>query len=172
MSDTELSTIRILAKRQVELQSEIDRELDVVKSLQKRLDDICFNQLPDAMDSYGVAEVKTEDGLTVKIEDYFTASASKRNFPAVLEHLERLNSMDIVKHEVIVPMTADESDKIEPLIAQLAELGHEARDKMDINTGTLKAFVKEQLNQNNLGPDDLSTFGVFEQRRAKITEGK
>lgn len=169
MSESELSTIRTLAKRQSELASEIDTKEKVLAELQKRHDDVCFNQLPAAMDGYGVAELTTDDGIKVKIEDYFTASASRRNFPEVIKHLERLNAMDIVKHQVVVPLTADMVKDIPDLLRDIDALGYDAADKQDINTGTLKAFVKEQLAKNELGPDDLATFGVFEQRRAKIT---
>lgn len=164
-----LEQIRDLARAQRDAEEMVEAKVEELKIAERALNEISLGQLPALMDELELVQVTTEDGITVKVEDYFTASASKRNFPAVLEHLERLNAMDIVKHQVVVPMTADMVEKIPGLLNDLQGQGFDAADKQDINTGTLKAFVKEQLAKNQIGPNDLATFGVFEQRRARIT---
>lgn len=164
----DLETIRDLSRQLQALDEAIVTAEDALSDLVAKRREIAENQLPGLMDSLEIEMVTTDDGLVVTVEDYFTASASKRNMPAVLKQLDRLNSLDIVKHEIRVPLTKEMSEKAMELMSDLQSQGYDARNVQDINTSTLKAFVKEQIKKGELSPSDLPTFGVHEVRRAKI----
>ena len=166
MSD--LERIRKLAQEQRNLENDLEAAQRTVDAVSKHLRQISDEELPNAMDTIGVTEVVTEDGLKVTVTDDFTASASKRNFPAVMEHLERLNATGLVKHELVVPFDKDKDAEAKELLDRLTADGFAVKDKQDINTSSLKAFVKEQLQAGTIGPSDLPTFGLFAFRRAKI----
>ena len=168
MSD--LERIRKLAQEQRRREGQVESMQNDLAAMEKNLRQISDEELPNAMDTIGVTEVVTEDGLKVTVADDFTASASKRNFPAVMEHLERLNATGLVKHELVVPFDKDKDVEAAELKALLESEGYAVNDKQDINTSSLKAFVKEQLQAGTIGPSDLPTFGVFTFRRAKIKE--
>ena len=167
MNDT-ISAISALAKRQRELEGDIQMLEESLKETKAMLRDVAEGQIPDLMDSAGVAKITTDDGTVVSVEDVLTASASKRNMPVVLERLGQLNSLDLVQHKITIPLKRGQA-ALQGQVTSYLDL-HEIpyQDIADINTGTLKAFVREKLEEGALGTDDMDDFGVHRVRTTKI----
>jgi hypothetical protein len=67
-----------LAKEMAALQADIDEAKKGIKDKQKRIDDIRFNQLPDAMDEQGIENLRVADVGTVYITSDLNVSLTDK----------------------------------------------------------------------------------------------
>ena len=117
--------------------------------------------IPNAFDSLGIAKLTLDDGRTIEVKDVFTASIAKRKWPFVEKKLAELKSTDIINKDFLVPF----SDSV---LEVLLDNSVSYELKQNINTNTLKAFVKEQMGAGKLNSEDMENFGVFQIRKSII----
>lgn len=161
-----LSTLSRLANEQIQLEKQIAAKEQELKELQKQLDVIADVQIPELMDSVGMKECKTKEGLPVKVVEKVRASITGAKNAMAIQWLEEHGFGNIIKRDITVPFNKDEEERAFKFL-RLAEENHfMAAVANKVHPQTLEAFVREQLAAGTEIP--LDTFGVYTTKRAKI----
>lgn len=157
-------------QQMAELQAKADAE---VKDLEAKLTaaketyrDLSERQVPELMDSIGMAEFKTATGLVIKIDETIRASIPKPKEPLAFRWLRDHDNAAMIKRGISISFGKGEDEKAEKLLTDLLEQGFEPDDKSSVHPSTLAAFVREKLANGVDIP--LELFGVHRQRVAKI----
>lgn len=142
----------------------------VLKKAQDVRNTLVEHTIPEHMaDELGLEEVKTKDGLKVKITKTIRASMGKHKSQA-LAWLEANGHGGLIKRTLSVAFNKDEQDEAARLAQSLREGNYDVAANMKVEAATLSAFVREQLEAGVDVPADV--FGVFEQRKVKVTKPK
>lgn len=132
-SDSELATIASLAEEQVLLEDEITNLNEIINKKVGKFREIAEVKLPEAMRDVGLTSITLESGKTVTLKDNIYASISKARQEEAFKWLRDNGHGSLIKERVV-----NES----------------------VHSGTLKAFVREQLQAGK--PLPLKLFGVHE----------
>jgi hypothetical protein len=166
MSD--LSGLVALAERQLDWEStitDLEAQLKEAKENQRR---IAERDLPDAMEEIGVESFTLKDGRVVTVKlDYHASIPVVRQGEAF--GWLRTNGHDgIIKRNVTVKFGKGEDNEAEELVQVLKDTFPESpfTDKHSVHPQTLKAFVREQMEQGVDIP--IETFGIFVRNVARI----
>jgi uncharacterized protein YicC (UPF0701 family) len=148
-----------------ERKAEIASELAL---LQVGIDQLAKRLIPDLMQAVNLTEIRLTDGRKVCIKPDILANVSKDRMPEVLNWLREHNAQAIAKRKLVVDIN-DMSQEAAASIQRLAEeLGSAGMVEASIHPSTLRAFVKEQIEQET--PDfPRVLFGVYEGSKAVIT---
>lgn len=166
VSEADLSEIGKLAQKQINLEIEIENLENQVKLLKEELQDVSEYKIPEIMIRCGLSEFKTSDNRKVKVDKYYSAKITEENKEAAFQWLSNHGHMDIVKHNITVPLARGESDKSTAVKEALERMGITYSDDQSVHPQTLKAFVKEQVEAGTDLP--LETFKVYIGNRTKI----
>tara|TARA_Y100000310_G_scaffold326631_1_gene391807 strand:+ start:9056 stop:9610 length:555 start_codon:yes stop_codon:yes gene_type:complete len=158
-SDDSISKISNLVKEQVALEDQIASLSEDLKARGAKLRELSEQHIPAAMLEAGVKNFTTDDGLEVDVREKMSASVSKKNKPKVVAWLREHGHGSLVKNLVSATFGRDEDEDAVRALNILTDSGFEARQDVDVNTTTLKAFVKEQLEAGEEIP--LELFGVY-----------
>ena len=140
-----------------------------LKKHQAIRDTLSEQTIPEFMeDDLGLEEVKTRAGLKVKVTKTIRASMGKRKSEA-LAWLESNGHGALIKRTLAVAFNRDEMEGAAELANRLKD-DYDVRTDMKVESATLAAFVREQLESGVDIPSDI--FSVFEQRKVKITSPK
>lgn len=157
--------IHNLLEKKEDLEQKISEQEKLIKKDKELLRELTENLIPDLMNEMGLSEFKTKDGKTVSIEKFYSASISKDRFETASEWLRETNNDGIIKHEILVPV-GRETELLEKVTAILSEAGVGFENKESVHHSTLRAFVKERIENGQPLPLDL--FGVHIGTRVKV----
>lgn len=166
--DNILAQISATALQQKRLEAELARMEEDVQKKKDELRNISERVLPELMDAAGQTEVTTKDGIKVKVEDRFQASIPVARAHEAFAWLKEHGHDSLIKNEFKVEFGRDQ-DKLSEEFKQYLEGEWEEVDfknKKSVHASTLKAFVKEQVEEGVNIPFDL--FGVLRQRFTKL----
>lgn len=131
---------------------------EVLKKRKRDLFQIKQVELPELMNSFGLAEFKTKDGLSVTIEAGL--SVSVKDDQEFFEFLERIGYNALIKDELIIKTTGDKREEVIELLK-----GRDFVEKKSVHPMTLKKFVKDQMSNGAEIPASLT---VHEYKIAKL----
>jgi hypothetical protein len=170
ITDKELSTVSILATRQLNLEKFVaDAELQLAE-LKEELDHVKSELLPDAMAEAGVESFTLANGYTVSIKNAVFASIPEKFKEQAFSWLRAHNAGSIIKNQFTLQFGKGDDDKADKLKQLLESQGLEAEIKQAVHPMTLKAFIKEQLEQGVEFPMDV--FGATVKNFANVKEPK
>lgn len=162
----ELEKIASLASDLLRLESRIEATRETLKKLESMHRRIAEVELPEAMDSAEVSEFKMIDGRKISVNTEYHAGIPKSREQEAYDWL-RLNGFDgIIKRDISVKFGKGEDADAARVLAVLSQAGVEPESKQAIHHSTLKAFVKELVEEGIDVPLDL--FGAYIIRRAKV----
>ena len=153
-SDDEMKSVSELAQKQLDASKRVDDLTEQLKIAKEELRNI--------------QEIKLSDGSNIVVEDFYNAHIAKSRQEEAFEWLESNGFGDIIKHEVGVKFAKDQSLDAKAAFDQLRAMGLSPFSNKGVHPSTLKAFVKEQI-QNGNGDIPVETFGLFIGSRAKIS---
>lgn len=162
-----LETIERLARRQMELEEQLQELTEKQSQIKKELIRVSQVDLPEAMDEVGMAQLRLANGFEVDIHEGVDANISKANAPEAYAWLEEHGFGDIIKREVKANLGRDNQPASEALKEFLQGAGVPFDEKHSVHPQTLKRFAREQLEKGVDIPEDL--FGIYNYRKAKIT---
>ena len=166
-SDEQLSGISALAEEQLRLEERLKEAEALVQDISKELRNISQVKLPEAMQALGLSAFALSDGSSITVKDEVFASIKEKDRPAAHQWLREMGFNDIIKNEVIVSFGRGDDDRASELGSILAANAYDNwKQKEAVHTGTLKAFIKEQLSLGNNIP--LSLFSAFLYQRSII----
>ena len=165
-----LERLRALASNMQDLEAKIGSKTVELAELQGELDRISGHTIPDIMAELAMESFTLEDGYKLEVKNDLKASITAENKPAAHKWLREHNFDGIIKTKVLAEFGRGEMEKAEQALAKLREAGFEASMDEGIHAATLKSFVKERMEAGDAIP--VSTFGVYEFKKTKITAPK
>lgn len=145
----------------------LERELDEKAKL---LVGILTVRLPSLMQSMGLTEFKTTDGLEISVKEEVEAHISKENQTAAHEWLDKNNHGGIIKRDITVSFNKEQNEAAKALLEELSKKFAGVASKQTVHPQTLKSWAKEMLGNGADFPMEL--FGIFRRKVAKIPDLK
>ncbi len=149
--------------RDVERQIE-DTEAHL-KTLKSEKHKLSTENIPGLMDEMGVERLDV-DGMTVERKMIVAASIPVANREQAFSWLRENNLDDIIKNDVTVSFGKGQDNIAGDVVGLLQERGFDPTTKTHVHPSTLKAFVKERVEDGK--PIDLDLFGAFITNAAQI----
>ena len=166
VSDSELSTVSVLANKQLQLAKELEQlELDV-KAKKEELRLTSEQELPDAMAAAGLNEITLSTGEKISVGEFYSAHISKANQEVAYRCLIDNGHEGLIKNEVLDKFNREESEAVDQTVEALKTRGLDPQIKQSVHPSTLKAFVKEQLTTGKDIPSE--PFGIYIGTKATI----
>jgi hypothetical protein len=166
LADDQLSGIAALGKRAKQLEKELDEFELEFKKRKEQYRKMIEESIPEALASLGMKSFKMEDGSSIEVKPFYSASITEARRAEAFEWLRDNGFDDIIKNTVSVRFGRGEDELCARLLNLLGEKGYPADQAEKIEPMTLKAFVREQLERGNEFPTEL--FGVYIGQKATI----
>jgi|TARA_R100000455_G_C6234908_1_gene95452 hypothetical protein len=164
-----LKTIAEMA-RAVEAQSTRVSDLEaLIKEEKKKLLKLTDEDLPALLHEIGMAKFELDDGSKIELKPTYGAHIKADNRDAAFGWLRSNGFDDIIKNTVSCIFGRGEDKKAETFIKVAHDAGVPASQKEEVHPSTLKAFVKERVENGEEFPMDL--FGAYVGQRATIKKG-
>jgi hypothetical protein len=162
----DLDKLGKLAKKAIEIQDRIKKGQQLLKDLGKDHERLVRFDIPELLAEVGLATVKTDQGFTIEVKRMLTASIPATRMEEAVGWLRKNGLDDIVKSQVVLDFGKGEIKTQAKAVTLLRSKGFTPAEKQSIHPQTLKAFVRECLEDGVNIP--METFGVFEFQEAKI----
>ena len=140
---------------------------DELKKANERIKDLAERDIPELMDSLGMAEFRTTAGFKIKVTKTIRASIPEAQKDAAMAWLDDNGHGGLIKRSIVVAFDRGDIEKAKKLQEQLEKKFENVRSDTKVEPSTLRAFIGEQLEKGENIP--LPLFGAWEQRIAKIS---
>ena len=164
-----LQNVVNLARLQLDLAQHIETAEMELGALQDSYKHVSETELPDAMASIEMKELTLQDGSKIKIEPFYGASITKENQVPAFNWLKENGHESLIKHDMVISFGKGQEANAVRAADLLKVQGIEFSDKMSVHAQTLKAFVREQLEDGAPLPMDL--FSVHVGNKTIIKKG-
>jgi len=148
-----------------------------VKSLEQQLKDekkallkLTDEDMPAMLAEIGISSFSLDDGSQVEVKQTYGASILVDNRPKAYEWLRDNGYDDIIKNTVLCQFGRGEDDQASSFAAFAQQQGYVPEQKTEIHPQTLRAFVKERVEEGDAFPMEL--FGAWVGQRAVIKKGR
>lgn len=150
-----------------DLIEELEQQLKAEKKALLKLTD---EDMPSLLAETGISSLRLEDGSELQVKQTYGASILVQNRPQAFEWLRQHGYDDIIKNNIICQFGRGEDDKA-MAFAEIAEAnGYAPEHRTEVHPQTLRAFVKERVENGDEFPMEL--FGAWVGQRAIIKKGK
>jgi len=166
VGNDQLSGISALARRAKQLEREIADQEDALKELKSQFRKVTEEALPEALSELGMTSFRMEDGSSIDIKPFYSASISEARRAEAYQWLRDRGFDDIIKNTVSVRFGRGEDELCSRLLGLLGQQGYPAEQSEKIEPQTLKAWVKERVERGEEFPTEL--FGAFIGKKATI----
>jgi hypothetical protein len=161
----ETKNLSDLVRKLRAVDSDIDKAEQALKGLKKERQKLTTELIPGVMDEMGVDRLDV-DGVTVTRKLIVSASISDEKREQAFGWLRDNGLDDIIKNDVVVSFGRGEDNAAKNAVGILREQGFDPDVKTHIHPMTLKAFVKERVEDGK--PIDLDLFGAYVVNAAEI----
>ena len=170
MDNTGLASVAEIARaarNQEELVSSLEDQLKAAKRELLRLTD---EDLPAMLQELGLSSFTLDDGSKVTVRPTFGAHIKAENRETAFDWLRANGFDDIIKNTVSCSFGRGEDHEAAEFIDYAQKLGYAAEQKTEVHPSTLKAWVKERVQNGETFPMEL--FGAYVGQRANIARSK
>jgi len=143
---------------------------EFLKEKKKDLLKMTDEDLPSVLQEMGVSSFTLDDGSKVEIKPLYAGHISANNKEAAFEWLRNNGHDDIIKNVVSCQFGRGEDNKAEEFYAIASAKGYVAQQKQDVHASTLKAWIRERVENGEEFP--MEVFGAYISQRATIKGGK
>ena len=150
-----------------ELEDEIKADEESLKNKKKEIERISGEVIPTMLSEMGLSSLKLADGSAVDVKPYYSANISIKNREAAYNWLRSNGLGDIIKNEITVSFGRNEDNKAAEYANLAKGQGYQPTQKLKVEPMTLKALVRERIENNLEMPMDI--FNVFVGNRTKLT---
>jgi len=148
---------------QVEMLDGVSRRIEIsennLKDLKKEFERLSGEVIPTMMAEMGLSHLKLMDGSSVDVKPNYSASITIANRDAAFKWLRDNNLGDIIKNEISVSFGRNEDNKAADYATLASERGYQPTQKLKVEPMTLKALVRERIENGKEMPTEL--FNVF-----------
>jgi hypothetical protein len=166
----DLTTVAGMARAIRDKEAEVNELEQKLKNEKRALMKLTDEDLPTMLAEIGLTSMKLDDGSEVSIKPQYGASILVDNRPAAYEWLRENGYDDIIKNTVACTFGRGEDDKASAFKAFAEKEGFFAEQNTGIHHTTLRAFVKERIENGDDFPMEL--FGAYVGQRAIIKRSK
>ena len=150
-----------------DLQTQIEYVEERLKKLKNQSKDLEERIIPEMMQEAGVSLLKLKDGSTVEVKPFYAAKIPESRVDEAFGWLRTKGFEDLIKNTVTASFNRGQDNQVSELIKVCEEHGFNYNKKEKVEPMTLKAFVREQVENGKELPFDL--FGVYIANKTKIT---
>jgi hypothetical protein len=136
-----------------------------LKKLKQEKHRLSMEAIPAFMDEMDVSRLDVGE-VTVSLKPFVSASIPADRKQEAYEWLRDHGLDDIIKNDVVLSFGRGEDDTANKVMLDLENKGFHPESKTHIHAMTLKAFVKERVENGQ--PIDLDLFGAFVAKTADI----
>lgn len=166
VEDDKLGGIAQMARRAKILEKEIE-ELDATISERKAQQRKLLEEvIPEALAEMGMKSFKMDDGSSITIKDFYSASIKEERREEAFLWLRENGYGDIIKNVVSMTFGRGEDELSKGAIAVLTAHGYLPKQEENVHASTLKAWVKERVERGDEFPTE--TFGAYIGKKATI----
>ena len=165
-----LTSVAALARQIRDKEETISRLEETLKEEKKTLLKLTDEEMPAMLAEIGISSFSLDDGSTVEVKQTYGASILVDNRPAAYEWLRDNGYDDIIKNTVLCQFGRREDDRASSFAAFAQQQGYVPEQKTEIHPQTLRAFVKERVEEGDAFPMEL--FGAWVGQRAVIKRSK
>ena len=166
VENTSLSSVAELAKQAIGIENDIEDLEKVLSEKKEALRNLTEERIPDALKEIGMAKFEMTDGSVIEVKPFYSASIPADRRGEAYEWLRAHGFDDIIKNTVSVQFGRGEDDAAGELINVIRKQGLLPDQAEKIESQTLKAWVREMVEQGTEFPTDL--FGAYTGFKAKI----
>jgi len=166
VEDDQISGIAALARRAKSLEKQISDAEDVLKGHKEQYRKLTEETIPEALSELGMTSFRMEDGSSIDIKSFYSASISEARRAEAFQWLRDHGFDDIIKNTVSVRFGRGEDELCNRLLGMLGQQGFPAEQSEKIEPSTLKAWVKERVTRGEQFPMEL--FGAYIGKKASI----
>ena len=153
-----------------ELEDELKADEESLKNKKKEIERISGEVIPTMLSEMGLSSLKLADGSAVDVKPYYTANISIINREAAYGWLRSNGLGDIIKNDITVSFGRNEDNKAAEYANLAKGQGYQPTQKLKVEPMTLKALVRERIENGKEMPTDI--FNVFVGNRTTIKEKK
>ena len=150
-----------------ELEDELKADEESLKNKKKEIERISGEVIPTMLSEMGLSSLKLADGSAVDVKPYYTANISIVNREAAYGWLRSNGLGDIIKNDITVSFGRNEDNKAAEYANLAKGQGYQPTQKLKVEPMTLKALVRERIENGKDMPMDI--FNVFVGNRTKLT---
>jgi hypothetical protein len=161
----ETKNLSDLVRKLRAVDSDIDKAEQALKGFKKERQKLTTELIPGVMDEMGVERLDV-DGVTVTRKLIVSASIPDENREQAFDWLRENGLDDIIKNDVVVSFGRGEDNAAKNAVGILREQGFDPDIKTHIHAMTLKAFIKERVEDGK--PINLDLFGAYVVNAAEI----
>ena len=168
IGDNSLKEMVDLCAEQASLQEEMRQLEEQLKAKAQAVRKLSQEIIPAKMSELGLESLTLKDGSSVKVKQLVQASIPVRYREEAFNWLRDNGHGDLIKNQVSATFGKGEDLSANDFIDKISSLGYEPTQKVWVEPMTLKAFVREQINEGSELPMDK--FGVFVGAETKISK--
>ena len=168
LSDVDVDSTKALSNlvRQLEqCVSEIDEAEMHLKKLKQEKHRLSTEAIPSLMDEMDVSRLDVGD-VTVALKPFVSASIPADRKDEAYQWLRDHGLDDIIKNDVVLSFGRGEDETANTVMLDLEKKGLHPESKTHIHAMTLKAFVRERVENGQA--IDLDLFGAYVAKTADI----
>ena len=166
VEDNTLASVAELAKQAITLENEIEDLEKVIEERKQALRELTEGRIPEALHEMGLSSFKMADGSAIEVKPFYSASIPADRRGEAYEWLRSHGYDDIIKNTVSVQFGRGEDGAAGELLNVIRKQGLLPEQAEKIESQTLKAWVREMVEQGTEFPSDL--FGAYIGQKAKI----
>ena len=170
VTNNSLSSIAELAKEALAMEADIEDLEKTLAEKKEALRSITDERIPEALREIGMSKFEMTDGSIIEVKPFYSASIPADRRGEAYEWLRAHGFDDIIKNTVSVQFGRGEDDAAGELINNIRKQGLLPEQAEKIESQTLKAWVREMVEQGTEFPTEL--FGAYIGQKAKIKRAK
>jgi len=170
VQDNSLAAISELGRQAILIEKDIEDLEATLAEKKEALRNLTDERIPDALKEIGMKSFEMADGSEIEIKPFYSASIPADRRGEAYEWLRAHGFDDIIKNTVSVQFGRGEDDAAGDLINVIRKQGLLPEQAEKIESQTLKAWVREMVEQGTEFPTEL--FGAYTGLKAKIKRAK
>ena len=152
------------------LEDDLEKQEEKLKKLKNDIDVLSGDVIPTMMTEMNVSKFTLADGAGVEVKPVYGASITVAKKEEAFNWLRNNGLGDLIKNEITVSFGRNEDNKAADYAVLAQGQGYEPVQKLKVEPMTLKALVRERIENGLDMPSDL--FNLFTSNRTKITRNK
>ena len=153
-----------------ELEDLVVLKEEELKEIKRKSELLSAEVIPTMMQEMNISTLKLSDGTSVEVKPIYGASIPVDKREGAYTWLRENGLGDLIKNEITVAFGRSEDNKAQQYAVLAQGQGYEPVQKLKVEPMTLKALVRERIENGLDMPSDL--FNLFTSNRTKITRNK
>jgi hypothetical protein len=165
-SDDSMAELSQSVQALVEIRGYIDDAEATLKDLKAKEQKLSTEIIPSKMDEIGFTSVTMPDGHKVGYAPFYSGKIKPETEPEAFDWIEENGHGGVIKGELVIPYRRPQRDKASELQKAIKDNGWECTVKLGVHHSTLRALIREVVEDGSTFPPDL--FDIFIGRKTTI----